>query len=111
MEFGGKRVGLQIFTMIEFWEGEGVFHEWRSESSKRSEFVTKLDQCAVQDNIDLVYVIFDEDVWSYGPMAELAKLMDDFNADSKTTKIFPLNGMSHDIAMEITSRSGHILPT
>ena len=97
----GKRFGFDIHTKEQVYEKEGGFCGLTSKQSSRSRLIKSLSWQAFQDNIDKVFVAFDEDVWSEQGIAELVKLVDSFNSNSKRPKIVPLSGSPEEIAKKI----------
>jgi len=97
----GKRFGFDIHTKDQVYEEEGDFYVLTSTQSSRSNLIKSLGWQVLQDNIDKVFVVFDEDVWSEQGIAELAKLIDSFNSNSKGPKLVPLSGSPEEIAKKI----------
>jgi hypothetical protein len=101
-KIGDRRFGLDVHTKGQIWTGKGLL-QWLSSSDARNNFARKLGWRALQDGIDMVFVIFDEEVWSEPGIIEVVELIEDFNARSKASKIIRLSGKSSDIVKQIMS--------
>lgn len=101
IKVNNKGIGLDIHTKEQLWEGEGDYHNLLTSSSARRKLISVLSLQALEDNIENVFIIFDEDIWSESKIAELPKLMDIFNQNSKVSTIVPLSGNPKDIAQKI----------
>ena len=101
-KIGNRRFSLDIHTKGQIWTGKGLL-QWLSSSDARNNFARKLGWRALQDSIDMVFIIFDEEVWSEPGVTEVVELIEDFNMRSKASKIIRLSGKSSDIVKQIMS--------
>ncbi len=100
-KFKNKKCALDVHTSKQFDISNGSYSEFVHDKGEREDYLRKILWRANEDNLDLVFIVCEKNVWEEEGLSKIKKYFEEFSKSRKKPRIFTLFGDPETLTKKI----------